>query len=656
MPILAEDGGIPVTTMATVDNQATKQSEPRQWFSGVSAAAPAQPNAGETGAEFAALAVANIPSRYKVVSHVGTGGMGIVLKVMDLDTGEIVALKMLKPGMASAQAMQENLRKEVCLARKVTHKNVCRIYEFNRSDGAACISMEFVEGESLLSKLRRAGALPLNETLEIARQICAGLHEAHAQGIVHRDLKPANIMVDTSGTVKIMDFGIARLTQDDGQMTGTISGTPAYMAPEQLELKAMGPQTDIYAVGLLLYEMSMGAPAFEGDTPIATALKQIRELPPRPSESIPEFPGRLEAIIMKCLRKDPARRYQTVDELGAALETEHAINARVSWPVAIEQQVAQMAVRFNGRVNGNATLRGGLKKIRAAAPVFRDLGSEIRRTTLHANEVVLLHARKAGAFLREQDWRAVTRTRTGQAVAVLLGAVVIFGLAAGRKSHANEFATAQFAAPSAQFLVSSNAKSQPAGAAGGISTDRIDLGRGVGATGATVAAETGESADENSGITSAPSKNKVNAQPGARKVRGSSAGNSKATLAAPIQPAAPVARSGAQSVVGPQAELEAPVIAAVSTNATPKLINGAEEQKPAPTVLYLEVGTFKDANWAQNAVEKLAGLGYHAISVHQSKLWIQSYHVQVGPYADMSEVGVAQKSLASQGFKTHLVK
>ena len=135
--------------MAPVDNQATKQSKPSQWLSGVPAAVPALPSLAMVRRELAAFAVANIPSRYRVVSHVGTGGMGIVLKVMDLDTGEIVALKMLKPGLASAQAMQENLRKEVCLARKVTHKNVCRIYEFNRSDGAACISMEFVEGESL---------------------------------------------------------------------------------------------------------------------------------------------------------------------------------------------------------------------------------------------------------------------------------------------------------------------------------------------------------------------------------------------------------------------------------------------------------------------------------------------------------------------------
>src|ERR1700693_5841548 len=160
--------------------------------------------------------------------------MGIVYKVRDLETGEIVALKMLKPGIASDQAMQENLRKEVCLARKVTHKNVCRIHEFNRSNGGGCISMEFVEGERLLSKLRRVGALPPGEAVEIARQICAGLREAHVQGIVHRDLKPANIMVDRSGNVKIMDFGIARQFQGTGRITGTLAGTPAYMAPEQV--------------------------------------------------------------------------------------------------------------------------------------------------------------------------------------------------------------------------------------------------------------------------------------------------------------------------------------------------------------------------------------------------------------------------------------
>ena len=163
----------------------------------------------ERGAEFL-----GIPGRFKILSQIGNGGMGIVYKVRDLETGEIVALKLLKPEIASDPRMREELRKEVCLARKVTHKNVCRIHEFYRSDAASCISMEFVGGETLLSRLRRAGALPVRDSIEITRQICAGLREAHAHGIVHRDLKPANIMIDPAGVVKIMDFGIAHLSQE----------------------------------------------------------------------------------------------------------------------------------------------------------------------------------------------------------------------------------------------------------------------------------------------------------------------------------------------------------------------------------------------------------------------------------------------------------
>src|ERR1700681_2633075 len=195
-------------------------------------------------------ASSHIPPRYEVLSQIGTGGMGIVYKVRDLETGEIVALKILKPEIASDPDVQENFKRELCLARKITHKNVCRIHEFNRLTGTAYTSMEFVEGESLLSRLYRVGSLPLTEALEIARQICAGLREAHAQGIVHRDLKPANIMLDRNGTVKIMDFGIARMAQRDGPMTGTIVGTPAYMAPEQAELKPVSSCTDISALGL----------------------------------------------------------------------------------------------------------------------------------------------------------------------------------------------------------------------------------------------------------------------------------------------------------------------------------------------------------------------------------------------------------------------
>src|ERR1700681_2363907 len=207
--------------MTIIDSPATRRAETWQGFSKVAI------DGGTKHDD-----IVEVPARYELLSQVGTGGMGIVYKVRDRETGEIVALKMLKPGIAFDQSMQENLRREVCLARKVTHKNICRIHEFNRSNGAAFISMEFVTGESLHATLRRTGPLSWNEAVHSALQICAGLREAHIQGIVHRDLKPANIMVDLAGSVKVMDFGIARLFQGTGQMTGTMFGTPAYMAPE----------------------------------------------------------------------------------------------------------------------------------------------------------------------------------------------------------------------------------------------------------------------------------------------------------------------------------------------------------------------------------------------------------------------------------------
>ena len=184
-------------------------------------------------------AASHIPPRYQVLSQIGSGGTGILYKVRDLETREIVALKILKPEIASDPDVQENLKRELLLARKITHKNVCRIHEFSRSNGTTYTSMEYVEGESLASRLNRVGSLPLQEALEIGRQICAGLREAHLQGIVHRDLKPANIMLDRNGCVKIMDFGIARSVERDGPLTATIVGTAAYMAPEQAERSSL---------------------------------------------------------------------------------------------------------------------------------------------------------------------------------------------------------------------------------------------------------------------------------------------------------------------------------------------------------------------------------------------------------------------------------
>ena len=245
--------------------------------------------------------------------------MGIVYRARDRETGEIVALKILRPDIATDSRVMERFKNELRLARKITHKNVCRIYEFSRADETAYISMEFVDGESLREVLTRFGTLSLRKAIQITQQICAGLREAHALAIVHRDLKPENIMLDKAGHVKVMDFGIARSIETGTMTTGSIIGTPAYMAPEQAEGKAIDQRSDIYSLGLILYEMATGNAAFKGDTPMAVALKQVREQPTPPHEIEPTIPYDFDRIVLKCLEKDPSKRFQSVDELEEAL-------------------------------------------------------------------------------------------------------------------------------------------------------------------------------------------------------------------------------------------------------------------------------------------------------------------------------------------------
>jgi serine/threonine protein kinase len=284
------------------------------------------PVVAEPAAEAASLTLnlstgvlAALGQRYDILAEAGHGSMGNVYKARDRETGETVALKLLKPEIASDQAMMDRFKNELLFARKITHKNVCRVHEFNRVAGVAYTSMEFVEGESLRSVLNRFGGLPLRKTIDLSLQICSGLKEAHAQGIVHRDLKPENVMIDAQGNVKIMDFGIARSIEAVTRLTGSMVGTPAYMAPEQVGGKAVDYRTDIYSLGLMLYEMFTGTPAFVADSPIAIAMKQLRESPPLPHEVEPTVPVDIERAILKCLEKDPARRFQSVAELEKAL-------------------------------------------------------------------------------------------------------------------------------------------------------------------------------------------------------------------------------------------------------------------------------------------------------------------------------------------------
>src|SRR6266850_1083455 len=263
-----------------------------------------------------ALECAPVSARYEILDRVGAGGMGVVFKARDRETGELVALKVLKPEIADATASLEGLKNELRLARKITHKNVCRIHDFNRGDGATFISMEFVEGESLRRVLNRFNALSARQGIKFAQQICDGLREAHAQGIMHRDIKPENLMIDAAGNAKLMDFGLAHLIAEGS--TGTV-GTPAYMAPEQAQGEPIDQRADIYAFGLVLFEIFTGSAAFTAETAIEVALKQIREAPPNPRDIEQAIPEHIERAILRCLEKDPAKRFQSVEELQTAL-------------------------------------------------------------------------------------------------------------------------------------------------------------------------------------------------------------------------------------------------------------------------------------------------------------------------------------------------
>ncbi|HXA56370.1 MAG TPA: protein kinase [Candidatus Acidoferrum sp.] len=283
--------------------------------SGASPTTASLHSAHATNLNLSSAALSALGQRYNIVAEAGHGSMGNVYKALDRETGETVALKLLKPEIASDQQMMDRFKNELLFARKITHKNVCRVHEFNRIGGISYTSMEFVEGESLRSVLNRFGGLPLRKGIDITQQICSGLKEAHAQGIVHRDLKPENVMIDARGNVKIMDFGIARSMESLTRMTGAMVGTPAYMAPEQVSGKAVDYRTDIYSLGLILYEIFTGQQAFTADNAVAVAMKQLQEAPTPPHEVEPSIPVGIERAILRCLEKAPEKRFQSVAEL-----------------------------------------------------------------------------------------------------------------------------------------------------------------------------------------------------------------------------------------------------------------------------------------------------------------------------------------------------
>ncbi len=262
-----------------------------------------------------------ICDRYRIVASLGKGGMGAVYRADDLTLSESVALKFLPNEYAFDPIRLERLRQEVRLARQVAHPNVCRVYDIvSGPDGRQFLSMEYVDGEDLESLLRRIGRLPIDKAIELTRQLCAGLAAAHSQGIIHRDLKPANIMIDGRGNARITDFGIAGLVVDSNATIGRREGTPAYMSPEQFLGREVTLQSDLYSLGLVLYELFTGRHAFT-----ATTIEEIQAIhesstrPPSPSSVVPGLDSAIERVIVWCLEADPNERPSSALALLTAL-------------------------------------------------------------------------------------------------------------------------------------------------------------------------------------------------------------------------------------------------------------------------------------------------------------------------------------------------
>ena len=260
-------------------------------------------------------------NRYDVLEELGRGGMGRVYKVFDKRVKEEVALKLLRPDIADDPQVVERFSNELKFARKIVHKNVGRMYDLGEAEGVLYITMEFVPGEDLKAFIKRAGQLSIGKTITIIEQVCEGLVEAHELGVVHRDLKPQNIMIDKSGNAHILDFGIACSLSAEGITdAGEIIGTPDYMSPEQIGGEEVDQRSDLYSLGIILYEMVIGQVPFRADSAFAVGMKHKSDKPQAPQMINPQIPDNLNRMILRCLEKEKEKRFQTAEEIISELK------------------------------------------------------------------------------------------------------------------------------------------------------------------------------------------------------------------------------------------------------------------------------------------------------------------------------------------------
>ncbi|MEM7245395.1 MAG: protein kinase [Acidobacteriota bacterium] len=262
-----------------------------------------------------------LTNRYYIHSRLGRGGMGEVFRAQDRELEEQVAIKVIRGDVASDPKVLERFKSEIRLARRIAHPRVLRVHELGEAAGNYYITMELFEGTTLRDLLERSRPIPPGPALNLAMQACAGLEAAHEQGVIHRDVKPANMLVNEAGQLKIMDFGISRLADAKGvTKTGGIIGTPEYMSPEQAQGQPLDHRTDIYALGLVFYEMFCGRLPFEGSTPLALLMARVQDDPYPPEAANPDLPSRLCKILRKMLQRDREQRHADLAELSADLD------------------------------------------------------------------------------------------------------------------------------------------------------------------------------------------------------------------------------------------------------------------------------------------------------------------------------------------------
>ncbi len=258
--------------------------------------------------------------RYRITEKIGSGGMADVYKAIDETLGRTVAVKVLHPTYVNDTDFVDRFRHEASAAANLSHPSIVNIYDYGVEDVGPYIVMELVRGMDLKRVLREQGKLDPRLVAEYGSQVCSALSAAHGYGIIHRDIKPQNIIVTPDGVVKVMDFGIARAVDSDATQTGSVLGTAQYVSPEQAQGRRLGPESDLYSLGVVLYELSTGHLPFTGDTPVSVALKHVNDAPVPPRQIDPSVPPALEAVIMKAMQKDPRLRYHSAEEMREDLQ------------------------------------------------------------------------------------------------------------------------------------------------------------------------------------------------------------------------------------------------------------------------------------------------------------------------------------------------